>query len=401
MKAPRRTPGRPAAAALAGAALLAAAALPARAQMPFGPVTARSLALGGAAVGLAPDVAGAVDNPALAPDKEFAFALTAGLVTRESGDFLAPLNAVVGNDPVKLASGAQPQNYADVVAALRTLADPGNGILGNGNVSIAAAHKGWELSYTDRAYSAAFVRADFVHTSLGASPATSIAHNTSALVSSGLELKDLALAKSFSFLEGAISVGGAVHALRGTTYVAEESAFTVDTGSGPWHFAQSSLTGLPRSHTDWSFDAGALFTLGPVHVGGVWRGINKPSFPFAEGAPPAERGQSVTYGSQGRIGASVHVPVIGLTFAADYDVTANDTLIPGLKSREAGGGVEWTVVAIVVRGGASINLESPDKKPALTGGAGVVIGPAKVDVGGWYRTANGALGLVATARFGI
>lgn len=401
MDAPRRTLRRPAAAALAAAAVLAAPARPARAQMPFGPVTARSLALGGAAVGLGPDVAGAVDNPALAPDKEFAFALTAGLVTRESGDFLAPLDVVVGNDPVKLASGAQPQNTADVVAALHTLADPGNGMLGNGNVSIAVAHKGWELSYTDRAYSGVFVRADLVHTALGANPATSIAYNTSALVSNGLELKDLALAKSFSFLEGAISAGAAVHALRGTTYVTEESAFTADNGSSPWQLAQSSLDGLARSHTDWSVDAGALFSLGPVRLGGVWRGINKPAFPYAEGAPAGERGESVTYGSQARVGASVHVPLVGLTFAGDYDLTANDTLVPGLRSREIGGGVEWTIVAVVVRGGASVNLESPDRKPALTGGAGVVIGPAKVDVGGWYRTANGALGLVATARFGI
>jgi hypothetical protein len=97
----------------------------------------------------------------------------------------------------------------------------------------------------------------------------------------------------------------------------------------------------------------------------------------------------------------VHVPLIGLTFAADADLTANDTLVEGLKSREIGGGVEWTIVALVVRAGASVNLESPDRKPALTGGAGVVIGPAKVDLSGVYRTADGALGLVATARFGI
>ncbi len=97
----------------------------------------------------------------------------------------------------------------------------------------------------------------------------------------------------------------------------------------------------------------------------------------------------------------MNVPLLGLTFAADYDLTANDTLVDGLKSREIGGGVEWTMLAVVVRGGASVNLESPDKKPALTGGAGVAIGPAKIDVGGWYRTGNGALGLVATARFGI
>ena len=109
----------------------------------------------------------------------------------------------------------------------------------------------------------------------------------------------------------------------------------------------------------------------------------------------------MTWGPQLRVGASVRVPLIGLTFAADADVTANDTLVEGLKSREIGGGVEWTIVALVVRAGASVNLESPDRKPALTGGAGVVIGPAKVDLSGVYRTADGALGLVATARFGI
>jgi hypothetical protein len=75
--------------------------------------------------------------------------------------------------------------------------------------------------------------------------------------------------------------------------------------------------------------------------------------------------------------------------------------VPGLKSRELGGGVEWTIIALAVRAGASVNLESPDRKPAFTGGAGVVIGPARVDVGGVYRTDNGALGLVATARFGL
>jgi hypothetical protein len=383
------------------AAMLALSALPARAQMPFGPVTARSTALGGAAVGLGPDVAAAVDNPALAPDKSFAFALSAGLVTRENGDFFSPLRVVAGNDPLKLASGSQPQNYSDVVAALRTLADPGNGMLGNGNVSLAAAHRGWELSFTDRSYSGSFVRADLVHTALGANPATSIAFNDSAAVFRGLEMKDLALAKSVSFLMGQITLGAAVHALWGTTYAREESAFTTDAGAGPWDFAQRSLDGVARTHTDWSLDAGALVSLGPVHVGGVWRGINKPSFPYAEGAPAAERGQSVTWGSQARIGASVHVPGIGLTFAADADLTANDTLVDGLKSREVGGGVEWTILAVVVRGGASVNLESPDRKPAFTGGAGIVIGPAKIELGGVYRTDDGALGLVATARFGI
>lgn len=401
MAAHRRALRRAPVAATLAALAVGAAAPAARAQMPFAVTTGRALALGGASVGLGPDVAGAVDNPALAPEKTFAFALSAGLLTRESGDFLAPLRVIAGNDPVKLASGASPEAYTDVVAALRTLADPGNGLLGNGHVVLAAAHSGWQLSFTDLAYSGVFSRVDLVHTALGANPATSIAFNRSAAVSRGLELKDLSLAKSLSFLAGQVTVGAAVHALQGTTYAFEESVFTADAGAPPWTLAQRALDGVARTHNDWAVDVGALVSLGPVHVGAVWKGLNQPSFPYAEGAPAAERGRSVTYGGQARVGASVHVPLVGLTFAADYDLTANDSLVDGLRVREIGGGVEWQVVALVLRAGASVNLESPDKKPALTGGAGVAIGPAKVDLGGWYRTADGAVGLIATARFGI
>ena len=95
------------------------------------------------------------------------------------------------------------------------------------------------------------------------------------------------------------------------------------------------------------------------------------------------------------------IPVVGLLVAADYDLTANETLVDNLRVRQVGGGVEWTILLVVVRAGASVNLESPDKAPAYTGGAGLTIGPAKVDLGGWYRTDKSALGLTLTARVGL
>ncbi len=136
-------------------------------------------------------------------------------------------------------------------------------------------------------------------------------------------------------------------------------------------------------------------------MGGAWRGINKPSFPFADDGPAADRGRSVTYGQQARVGASARIPVVGLLVAADYDLTASDTLVPGLRARQLGGGVEWEILLVAVRAGASVNLESPDRSPAFTGGAGVVIGPANVDLGGWYRTNQSALGVSVTARIGL
>ena len=384
-------------AAIAAALLWSGAA---RAQMPFSPFGARAIALGGASVGLGPDVAAGVDNPAAAPNRNLALTVSAGLLTREGGDFLAPLRVISGNNPATLASGSQPQSYADVVQALRTLSDPGNGFSGNGLAGLAIAHSGWELSFTDWGFSGITPRTDLVHTALGANPADSIAFNSSAVAFRGLELKDLALSKSMSFFLGRVTVGASVHALWGSTYTKEESFFTTDVRD-PWNLAQRSLTGRERSHTDWSVDLGGLVSLGPVHVGGVYRGINKPTFPFADDGPAADRGRSVTYGRQARIGASVKIPIVGLLVAADYDLTVNETLVDGLHVRQLGGGIEWTILLVVVRGGASVNLESPDKRPVFTGGAGVVIGPAKVDLGGWYRYDQSALGLSLTARVGL
>jgi hypothetical protein len=97
----------------------------------------------------------------------------------------------------------------------------------------------------------------------------------------------------------------------------------------------------------------------------------------------------------------VKIPVVGLVVAADYDLTVNETLVDGLRVRQVGGGVEWTILLVAVRAGASLNLESSERTPTFTGGAGVAIGPAKVDLGGWYRTDQSALGVAVTARAGL
>ncbi|HMA29579.1 MAG TPA: hypothetical protein VKS23_06930, partial [Thermoanaerobaculia bacterium] len=71
------------------------------------------------------------------------------------------------------------------------------------------------------------------------------------------------------------------------------------------------------------------------------------------------------------------------------------------RERQLGGGIEWEMLLVALRAGASVNLESPDRSPAFTGGAGLVLGPAKVDLGGWYRTDKSALGISLTARVGL
>ena len=155
----------------------------------------------------------------------------------------------------------------------------------------------------------------------------------------------------------------------------------------------------PETKLAFSVDAGVGVHIGIFSAGAVVKAINKPSFTFDEtSAPVADRGASVVYGAQARVGASVHVPVIGIVVAADYDVTKSDTLIDGLQGREVGGGVEWTLGVIAVRGGISINLESPDQTRRYSGGVGIGLGPVHADAAVIYRPDRSALGAVLSAR---
>ena len=276
------------------------------------PSAAAPTALGGAAMGLGPDVAAGIDNPAARPGPELRVRALRRVSSRGRAATSSPRSA---SSPAttrsRLASGLQPQSYADVVQALHTLADPGNGIRRKRRASASRSRTeaGSSRSRTG-ATAVSSARVDLVHTALGANPATSIAFNDSAAVFRGLELKDLALAKSMSFFLGRLTVGAAVHALWGTTYTKEESVFTVDV-SDPWSLAQRALTGTARSHTDWSVRPGALVSLGPCTSAGSGEESTSRRSRTRRTAPAADRGRSVTYGQQARVGASVQIPVVG------------------------------------------------------------------------------------------
>jgi hypothetical protein len=274
-------------------------------------------------------------------------------------------------------------------------------VLGDGRAGIVATSRGWALGLTETGWGGSFVRADLAHLSAGIDPATSILYNTSAAAYRALVIQDLAVTNSRSFAGGRIRVGVTVHALRGTTSSKEESAFTTDVGD-VLQMARRGASGAERTRTRFSWDAGVLVKIGVLQVGGVVRAVNRPQFPFDETtAPAADRGTSVTYGRQARVGASVHLPVVGLTLAADYDLVANDTMIPSLREREVGGGAEWKIGPIAVRGGVALNLESPDRTRRFSGGVGVGIGPVHADAAVVYRPDRSELGGVLTARVGI
>ncbi len=378
-----------------------ASSSPSSAQQPFAVWGARQVALGGASVALGDDPSAFLNNPALTDPVISTYAAGYGMVASSAGDFIPLLKGVSGNDPAELASPTSP-NAAGVRANLFALVAPGAGALGDRQMGIATTLNGWGVAISYSGLSASFTRADLVHVQSGSDPATSFLYNDSVVAFRALSFTDYSLSRSVSLLGGALSLGVAGHYIRGTTGIKEESAFTTDVGRLDSFVRRGSDGGIDRTRSRFSWDAGALVTIGVVRIGAVLRAINRPQFPFDDqSAPAADRGQTAIYGQQSRVGASVKIPGTGLTIAADYDLSKNGTLIDTLDSRTVGGGVEWLFGAFGLRGGLSTNLEAPDKPKVLSSGLVWATGTLRVDLAATYRSNDGAIGGVATARIGL
>ena len=106
-------------------------------------------------------------------------------------------------------------------------------------------------------------------------------------------------------------------------------------------------------------------------------------------------------GQQTRIGASLGIPGARLRIAADYDLSANETLADGTLSRSLGGGLEVPFGNFALRGGMSVNLEAPDRPYVYSFGLGFGSAKAKLDVSAVYSSNDNAYGGVLTARVGF
>ncbi|MFN7986701.1 MAG: hypothetical protein U0529_04455 [Thermoanaerobaculia bacterium] len=381
------------------AAALLGTAAPASAQMPFAPFGARQVAMGGASVGLGGDPGGFVDNPALLPAALYGGVASYGQVAASSNGFVPLLDGVTGHDPADLARPGNP-DAASVRANLAALSAPGTSVLGDGRSAVATALNGWGVFVGSVVYSAAVARTDLVHVASGYDPATSFAANDSVVAFRALSLQDYALSRSLPLFDGALVLGVTGHFTRGTTGIKEESAFTTDVGKLTT-FVRRGTTGLERTRSRWSWDAGAAIHIGVLTLGGVMKGVNRPQYPFDDDAPPEDRGTTVVVGRQTRVGASFVIPGIRMKVAADLDLDKSETLAEGQLSRTAGGGIELPLGKFDLRGGVSVNLEAPDKPYVYSFGFGFGSDRAKLEAAGTYRSQDRAYGGVLTTRFGF
>lgn len=332
------------------ALLLTAARLDA--QIPFGTLSARSLALGGAAVALDDGAATRLANPAAASGARFSSATFAGGTGDERGD-------------------------------LRGARAPGSALVGDGAWGIGAISQGVGSAYVVRWWS-------------GTVPAAG-----GLLAQRSLQLKDWSASGSWDVLDRTLWVGGSVRYLTGRASAREVSASLTDL-SNAWDAADDARGGAYRETRRWAWDAGALLVLGPVRVGGVLLNGNQPVFPYPDSdVPAAAAGGGIRLSRQARAGAAVTLGA-RLVVAADLDLTKNETLAPGLESREVGGGLEWTTGAVAIRGGARWNLEATHGDTTWTAGLGYSFSAsARLDAAAVYRADKAAYGGILTFRTGL
>lgn len=170
---------------------------------------------------------------------------------------------------------------------------------------------------------------------------------------------------------GSLGLGASVKLMRGRVYVSDIEVFGID--------AEEALDELRESYRDstaFGLDLGAVWwpnrTIG---IGVVGKHLNGPKF-------EAPIGPDFEVDPQVRAGV-FWAPFFWLAFAADIDLTENDTALPGVRSRILGGGVEFAPLRwFRLRGGAYKNLAESGASPVLTAGVAIGVPWLTLDVEG-------------------
>ena len=335
--------------------------------------------MGGASVAVADDGTALWINPAgLARDPRIDIDLFGGAVATDRGNFRESVDALAGLD---LGSLNDPDAIRSALAALSNLSTPGVGMVGSGAAGAVVGWNGLALGIGDVAYAAVYPHLDFVHVVPGGGPADGLAFNETSARSVGLEAREARLGISHAFFGRVLLVGIAARYVLGRTYYVSQSVFDLDT-SNPIEQLRQALQQNARETDRFAVDAGAMVNLaGKLRVGIVSTSINEPSFavkqdpadPSLAGAP-----QELTLPRTLRAGAAF-VPIDAITIAADGDLVATDTLLPGGKSRQFSGGLEVRLPLFAIRAGAFHDFEAPDPHWAFSGGFGIGISQLSIN----------------------
>ena len=188
-----------------------------------------------------------------------------------------------------------------------------------------------------------------------------------------LEARQLALSYAYAFFEKKVSFGVTGKVIKGVAY---------SRGVDPDEFdddfdLSDELKNSDKSY-EFGIDLGAFFHPIPwFQVGIVGKDLNKPSFKTPTGGKfklhPQVRG------------GVAFIPFSATTISFDADFTKNKTLVPGIRSRVLGLGIEQGIIEVVfLRAGLLKNVEDAQSGLTPTAGLGIHAGSFQLDIGGGY-----------------
>jgi hypothetical protein len=339
-------------------------------------------------------------NPAgFARDPRLDAEILAGGVATNRNAFTGLVDSLSTLDFARLRAGQDLNRIPTAVADLKSLDRPGTGVVASGVAGAVFGKGGWAFGVGDLAFAGVYPSVDLVHVLPGNDAATGFVNNTSAVSFAGLEAREVRLSYATSFFGKALLVGATARYIQGRTYFVRQSVFEVSS-SDPAAVARDAFRGNGTDTSRLAFDAGAMVNiLGKVRVGLVSTAINEPEFDVArDPARPSLTGAPATLRLPRTLRAGIAAAPIGLlTIAADYDLRATDTLVPGGKSRQFSFGAELKLPLFAIRAGTFRDSEAPDPHWAYSAGFGLGLKKLSVNAAVVFSS-EGGVSLSSTNR---
>ena len=193
----------------------------------------------------------------------------------------------------------------------------------------------------------------------------------------GLAIAEVPLAYGHSFdVAGKLMIGGAVKYMKGISYTEN---YKID-NSGE----VSGSTGKKDTTTNtFGVDLGIAYQpsfSNDLTFALVGKNLNTPKFDLINGG-------EIKIKPIVRAGVAYNI-LDSLEVAADYDISANETLVTGYKSQMLGGGLNWHPTSwLALRGGLMQNMDSSDNAGLIyTAGIGAGVKWFQLDLSGQYSS---------------
>ncbi len=134
--------------------------------------------------------------------------------------------------------------------------------------------------------------------------------------------------------------------------------------------------------TTFGVDLGVMGRWEHFQAGLTGRNLNAPTFDGFRDPESDYRFNDVTLDPHFRAGLS-YIPFNTLTLEVDYDLTAQETALPGYETQYAAVGLEWDAWRfLALRAGAYENTAEDDVGTVYTAGLGLNLWAARLDIGG-------------------